>query len=135
MSVCVYITDHAYSILLPKVCLIWLLGYRIGFFALLDCLFSAYADVGDIFIPQVQQSSCFRKLIFFLVIYSFRLFESGEYSDITFVVQGEAVPLHRCLLTARSEYFRDMLQSRWHSRDKVIINKDMVSHPLCTIPK
>lgn len=76
-----------------------------------------------------------RVLIFFFILYSFRLFESGEYSDITFVVQGEAVPLHRCLLTARSEYFRDMLQSRWHSRDKVIINKDMVSHGLCIIPK
>lgn len=51
------------------------------------------------------------------------------------MVQGEAVPLHRCLLTARSEYFRDMLQSRWHSRNKVIINKDMVSDGLCIIPK
>ncbi|XP_042240790.1 ankyrin repeat and BTB/POZ domain-containing protein 1-like isoform X1 [Homarus americanus] len=57
-----------------------------------------------------------------------RLFESGEHNDITFVVQGESFPLHRCLLIARSEYFRDMFSTRWHNRSRVSINKDLV-HP------
>ncbi|KAK8398875.1 hypothetical protein O3P69_004161 [Scylla paramamosain] len=55
-----------------------------------------------------------------------RLFESGEHSDITFVVQGESVPLHRCLLSARSEYFRDMFSTRWQERTTVTINRGQV---------
>ncbi|KAK7086478.1 Ankyrin repeat and BTB/POZ domain-containing protein 1 [Halocaridina rubra] len=55
-----------------------------------------------------------------------RLFESGEYSDVTFVILGEIFLLHRCLLSARSEYFRDMFSSRWHNKKKVVINRDLV---------
>ncbi|XP_068237792.1 ankyrin repeat and BTB/POZ domain-containing protein 1-like [Palaemon carinicauda] len=55
-----------------------------------------------------------------------RLFESGEYSDVTFVVQGQNFLLHRCLLSARSEYFKDMFLTKWHHKDKVIINRDLV---------
>lgn len=57
-----------------------------------------------------------------------RLFESGKHSDVTFVVQGEDIPLHRCLLSARSEYFRDMFSSRWQERTTITINRQLV-HP------
>ena len=38
------------------------------------------------------------------------LFEKGIYSDITLIVNGEAIKAHRCVLIARSEKFRVMLQ-------------------------
>ncbi|XP_047474016.1 ankyrin repeat and BTB/POZ domain-containing protein 1-like [Penaeus chinensis] len=55
-----------------------------------------------------------------------RLFESGEYSDVTFVVQGQLFALHRCILSARSDYFREMFVTKWHNRPKVAINRDLV---------
>ncbi|XP_042879642.1 ankyrin repeat and BTB/POZ domain-containing protein 1-like isoform X1 [Penaeus japonicus] len=55
-----------------------------------------------------------------------RLFESGEYSDVTFIVQGQLFALHRCILSARSEYFKEMFATKWHNRPKVAINRDLV---------
>ncbi|CAL4061976.1 unnamed protein product, partial [Meganyctiphanes norvegica] len=58
-----------------------------------------------------------------------RLFLSGEYSDITFIIQGIKFLLHRCLLMARSEYFREQFITRWRNRSQIVINKDKL-HPL-----
>ncbi|XP_076067876.1 ankyrin repeat and BTB/POZ domain-containing protein 1-like isoform X3 [Oratosquilla oratoria] len=55
-----------------------------------------------------------------------RLFETGEYSDATFIVHGEKFRLHRCVLAARSDYFREMLTSKWYNRQEVVINNKKV---------
>ena len=39
------------------------------------------------------------------------LFETGLYSDIEIVVNGEKLVAHKCILTARSEKFKTMLLS------------------------
>ncbi|XP_076067875.1 ankyrin repeat and BTB/POZ domain-containing protein 1-like isoform X2 [Oratosquilla oratoria] len=54
------------------------------------------------------------------------LFETGEYSDATFIVHGEKFRLHRCVLAARSDYFREMLTSKWYNRQEVVINNKKV---------
>ncbi|XP_037087764.1 ankyrin repeat and BTB/POZ domain-containing protein 1-like [Pollicipes pollicipes] len=56
-----------------------------------------------------------------------RILETHQFSDITFAVHGEAFPAHRCVLAARSEYFCDMLESKWRDRATVTLNNDLVS--------
>ena len=41
----------------------------------------------------------------------FSLLETGAYADLKIVVNGESIPCHKCILTARSEKFRVMLLS------------------------
>ncbi|RXN19489.1 ankyrin repeat and BTB POZ domain-containing 1 [Labeo rohita] len=41
------------------------------------------------------------------------LLEQGNYSDVTFMVHGEMFKAHRCILSARSEYFAHMLETKW----------------------
>jgi len=55
-----------------------------------------------------------------------RLFESGEYSDLTFMVHGEEFKVHSCILSARSEYFHEMLLNKWKGRPVVNISHPMV---------
>ncbi|CAF0763964.1 unnamed protein product [Adineta steineri] len=52
-----------------------------------------------------------------------KLFEQGLYSDVTFVVDERTFPLHRCVLAARSSFFREALESRWHNKRYVNLTK------------
>lgn len=40
------------------------------------------------------------------------LLDNASFSDVTFVVEGREIHAHRCILYARSEYFRNMFDSR-----------------------
>lgn len=53
------------------------------------------------------------------------IFEQGQYSDVKFLVHGQTFPAHRCILSARSEYFTEMFESKW--KGKSLIN---LKHPL-----
>lgn len=55
-----------------------------------------------------------------------RIHERGQHSDITFLVNGQSVRAHRCVLAVRSEYFAEMLENKWADRDSVTINHKMV---------
>ncbi|CAF3442992.1 unnamed protein product [Rotaria socialis] len=52
-----------------------------------------------------------------------KLFEQGLYSDITFVVDERKFPLHRCVLAARSSFFHETLENRWHGKRLVNLTK------------
>lgn len=54
-----------------------------------------------------------------------RLLEQGSYSDVTFMVHDEMFRTHRCVLSARCEYFAHMLETKW--KDKTMI---ALKHPL-----
>ena len=49
------------------------------------------------------------------------LFQSGDFADVTFTIDGAQVPAHRALLAARSEYFRAMFQSQCHEADCAVV--------------
>lgn len=54
-----------------------------------------------------------------------RLLEQGQNSDVKFLVHGQIFPAHKCILSARSEYFTDMFETKW--KDKNLIT---LKHPL-----
>uniref|UniRef100_A0A3B4BFD6 BTB domain-containing protein n=1 Tax=Periophthalmus magnuspinnatus TaxID=409849 RepID=A0A3B4BFD6_9GOBI len=54
-----------------------------------------------------------------------QLLEQGQHSDVNFLVHGQTFPAHRCVLSARSEYFSEMFNSKW--RGKTLIT---LKHPL-----
>lgn len=57
-----------------------------------------------------------------------RLLETGELSDVTFVVNGSTFHVHRCVLAARCVYFCDKFETRWQKRRVINIKNNLV-HP------
>uniref|UniRef100_A0A672M9Y5 Ankyrin repeat and BTB/POZ domain-containing protein 1 n=1 Tax=Sinocyclocheilus grahami TaxID=75366 RepID=A0A672M9Y5_SINGR len=56
-----------------------------------------------------------------------RLLEQGNYSDVTFMVHGEMFKAHRCILSARSEYFAHMLETKWRGKSDITLKHPLVN--------
>uniref|UniRef100_A0A5S6R5G3 BTB domain-containing protein n=1 Tax=Trichuris muris TaxID=70415 RepID=A0A5S6R5G3_TRIMR len=56
-----------------------------------------------------------------------KLFESGDHSDFVFNVHGEKMRLHRCILAARSSFFREKFNGNWRYKDSIIIRNSRVN--------
>ncbi|CDW54377.1 Ank 2 and BTB domain containing protein [Trichuris trichiura] len=57
-----------------------------------------------------------------------RLFESGEHSDFTFRLLGNKnLHLHRCVLTARSAFFREKFYGAWRYKDSIAMRNKHVN--------
>ncbi|XP_057212078.1 ankyrin repeat and BTB/POZ domain-containing protein 1 isoform X2 [Triplophysa rosa] len=55
------------------------------------------------------------------------LLELGNYSDVTFMVHGEMFKAHRCVLSARSEYFGHMLETKWKGKSAIALKHPLVN--------
>ncbi|XP_061113727.1 ankyrin repeat and BTB/POZ domain-containing protein 1 isoform X2 [Conger conger] len=55
------------------------------------------------------------------------LLEQGFYSDVLFLVHGESFRTHRCILSARSEYFSDMFETKWKGKSIVALKHPLVN--------
>lgn len=54
------------------------------------------------------------------------LLETGRYSDLKFTINNRTFFLHKCILTARSEYFREKFKGRWKNKNAVYkINEEV----------
>ncbi len=58
--------------------------------------------------------------------FSLRLYESSLGSDVEFSVLGVSFRCHRCILAARSRYFREQFMGRWRGRKIVNIVHKLV---------
>lgn len=56
----------------------------------------------------------------------FRLLEQGQHSDVKFLVHGQIFTAHRCILSARSEYFTDMFETKWKGRSLITLKHPLV---------
>ncbi|XP_023345511.1 ankyrin repeat and BTB/POZ domain-containing protein 1 [Eurytemora carolleeae] len=56
-----------------------------------------------------------------------RLFEDETYNDITFSIHGVKISAHRCILSTRSHFFTQQLETRWKTKKNVILNKKEIS--------
>ncbi|GAU91949.1 hypothetical protein RvY_04105 [Ramazzottius varieornatus] len=54
------------------------------------------------------------------------LLENHHYADVAFEVHGQHFAYHRCVLAARSEYFREQFAGKWRNRDVIRNNHPLV---------
>ena len=55
-----------------------------------------------------------------------RLLENSEYCDMTFIVHGVHIKVHKFILASRSDYFDAQFKGRWQGRQVVTINNALV---------
>uniref|UniRef100_A0A915JY43 BTB domain-containing protein n=1 Tax=Romanomermis culicivorax TaxID=13658 RepID=A0A915JY43_ROMCU len=56
-----------------------------------------------------------------------RLFEFSEFADVCFIVHDRKFFAHKCVLSARSDYFNDMFLDKWLGRREIYIRHELVS--------
>lgn len=60
-----------------------------------------------------------------------RLLEQGQNSDVKFLVHGQIFPAHKCILSARSEYFTDMFETKWNGKNLITLKHPLVDTNTC----
>ncbi|TKS77742.1 Ankyrin repeat and BTB/POZ domain-containing protein 1 [Collichthys lucidus] len=55
------------------------------------------------------------------------LLEQGQHSDVKFLVHGQIFTAHRCVLSARSDYFTDMFQTKWEGKNLITLKHPLVN--------
>ncbi|XP_068191257.1 ankyrin repeat and BTB/POZ domain-containing protein 1 isoform X1 [Antennarius striatus] len=55
------------------------------------------------------------------------LMEQGQYSDVKFLVHGQIVTAHRFVLSARSEYFTEMFETKWKGKSLITLKHPLVN--------
>nr|XP_046221031.1 ankyrin repeat and BTB/POZ domain-containing protein 1 isoform X1 [Oncorhynchus gorbuscha] len=55
------------------------------------------------------------------------LLEQGQYSDVKFLVHGETFQAHRCVLSARSEYFTAMFETKWKGKNLIPLKHPLIN--------
>lgn len=61
-----------------------------------------------------------------IVYFCYRLLEQGQHSDVKFLVHGQIFTAHRCVLSARSEYFTDMFETKWKGKNLITLKHPLV---------
>jgi hypothetical protein len=57
-----------------------------------------------------------------------RLYELGSHSDIIFEINGRIFKAHKCILSARSAYFKKKFENNWKNRSYIIGTHEEVKH-------
>uniref|UniRef100_A0A669C5Z0 Ankyrin repeat and BTB domain containing 1 n=1 Tax=Oreochromis niloticus TaxID=8128 RepID=A0A669C5Z0_ORENI len=55
------------------------------------------------------------------------LLEQGQYSDVKFQVHGQTFLAHRCVLSARSEYFTEMFETKWKGKNLITLKHPLIN--------
>lgn len=55
------------------------------------------------------------------------LLEQGQHSDVKFQVHGQIFTAHRCILSARSEYFTDMFETKWKGKNVITLKHPLIN--------
>lgn len=55
-----------------------------------------------------------------------RILEQGQHSDVKFLVHGQIFTAHRCVLSARSEYFTHMFETKWKGKNLITLKHPLV---------
>ncbi|XP_076596507.1 ankyrin repeat and BTB/POZ domain-containing protein 1 [Chaetodon auriga] len=80
------------------------------------CLLKDYKRVG-MRAMQREDFNCFLHM----------LLEQGQHSDVKFLVHGQIFTAHRCVLSARSEYFTHMFQTKWKGKNLITLKHPLVN--------
>uniref|UniRef100_A0A3Q0SV59 Ankyrin repeat and BTB domain containing 1 n=1 Tax=Amphilophus citrinellus TaxID=61819 RepID=A0A3Q0SV59_AMPCI len=55
------------------------------------------------------------------------LLEQGQHSDVKFLVHGQTFLAHRCVLSARSEYFTEMFETKWKGKNLITLKHPLIN--------
>ncbi|XP_027877321.1 ankyrin repeat and BTB/POZ domain-containing protein 1 isoform X2 [Xiphophorus couchianus] len=55
------------------------------------------------------------------------LLEQGQHSDVNFLVHGQMFAAHRCVLSARSEYFTEMFETKWKGKNLITLKHPLIN--------
>ncbi|XP_058499332.1 ankyrin repeat and BTB/POZ domain-containing protein 1 [Solea solea] len=55
------------------------------------------------------------------------LLEQGQHSDVKFLIHGQTFQAHRCVLSARSEYFSHMFESKWQGKNLITLKHPLIN--------
>ncbi|KAM6977066.1 ankyrin repeat and BTB/POZ domain-containing protein 1 [Aplochiton taeniatus] len=55
------------------------------------------------------------------------LLEQGQFSDVKFLVHGQTFQAHRCVLSARSEYFTAMFETKWKGKSMITLKHPLIN--------
>ncbi|KAM9343759.1 ankyrin repeat and BTB/POZ domain-containing protein 1 isoform 1-T1 [Pholidichthys leucotaenia] len=55
------------------------------------------------------------------------LLEQGQHSDVKFSVHGQTFQAHRCVLSARSEYFTEMFDTKWKGKNLITLKHPLIN--------
>ncbi|XP_015239258.1 PREDICTED: ankyrin repeat and BTB/POZ domain-containing protein 1 isoform X2 [Cyprinodon variegatus] len=55
------------------------------------------------------------------------LLEQGHNSDVKFLVHGQMFSAHRCVLSARSEYFTEMFETKWKGKSLITLKHPLIN--------
>ncbi|XP_037539989.1 ankyrin repeat and BTB/POZ domain-containing protein 1 [Nematolebias whitei] len=55
------------------------------------------------------------------------LLEQGQHSDVKFLVHGQTFLAHRCVLSARSEYFTEMFETKWKRKSLITLKHPLIN--------
>lgn len=64
--------------------------------------------------------------IYFL-LFLFRAVESGHHADVTFIIDSEKFSAHKCILSARCQYFEEMFHGKWKDLSLITLSQKLVS--------
>ena len=72
---------------------------------------------------ETQIKNGFQSLFFLF----FSLYELAPYFDITFEIKDRLFRAHKCILAARSEYFRLKFENKWKDRTWIVGSHELVN--------
>ncbi|XP_035499771.1 ankyrin repeat and BTB/POZ domain-containing protein 1 isoform X1 [Scophthalmus maximus] len=55
------------------------------------------------------------------------LLEQGQHSDVKFLVHRQTFLAHRCVLSARSEYFTEMFETKWKGKSLITLKHPLIN--------
>ncbi|XP_062283730.1 ankyrin repeat and BTB/POZ domain-containing protein 1 isoform X1 [Scomber scombrus] len=55
------------------------------------------------------------------------LLEQGQHNDVKFLVHGQTFSAHRCVLSAHSEYFTEMFESKWKGKNLITLKHPLIN--------
>ncbi|XP_056445652.1 ankyrin repeat and BTB/POZ domain-containing protein 1 [Gadus chalcogrammus] len=55
------------------------------------------------------------------------ILEQGQHSDVKFMIHGEIFLAHRCVLSARSEYFTTMFETKWKGKNLITLKHPLIN--------
>ncbi|KAK6480602.1 ankyrin repeat and BTB/POZ domain-containing protein 1-like [Huso huso] len=91
------------------------------------CLYGALSDTIRRLLKEYKQITAKGKQRDYYDDFLQRLLEKDNDSDIVFIVHGKTFTAHRCILSARSDYFNEMFETKWKGKSIIALKHPLIN--------